>query len=217
MYSVTTSTSGVAPASLAIPADVQDLLFLEAHTIQTFTDQPVTAEEISAVWDLVKWGPTAMNTGPLRLMLVQDPAARARLVEHLGENNKQKTLVAPLTIVAAFDPNFHLEMPRLAPHMAGVKEMFDPQEGMRQGMARDNAWLQAGYLIVGLRAAGLHVGPMTGFDALGTDGEFFMENGWHSFLVLNVGHEAAERDDVPQPVVFPRQMRLPFEDMSVTV
>lgn len=196
---------------LEIDAATADLLFREARTVNSFAGEAVPDEKIQAAYDLVRWGPTAMNTLPLRLFLVRDAAARARLVEHLGDGNKAKTLAAPLTIVAAADPNFHEHLPVLAPHMEGAQERFESAgEEMRAGMARTSALIQVGYFIVGLRAAGLHVGPMGGFDAAGVDAEFFAENGWKSAVVLNVGTPAGEGAS------YPRQTRLRFDEVSLT-
>lgn len=197
---------------LEIDAATADLLFREARTVNAFADEAVPDEKVEAAYDLVRWGPTAMNTLPLRLFLVRDAAARARLVSHLGEGNQAKTLAAPLTIVAAADSNFHEHLAVLAPHMEGARERFDVAgEEVRTGMARTSALLQVGYFIVGLRAVGLHVGPMGGFDAAGVDEEFFAENGWKSLVVLNVGSPAAEGAS------YPRQTRLRFDEVSRTV
>ena len=212
------TTETVTPADAAfdtlleIDAASADLLFRDARTVNAFEDSAVPDEKIQAAYDLVRWGPTAMNTVPLRLLVVRDPAARARLVEHMADGNKAKTLAAPLTIVAAADPAFHEHLPRLAPHMEGVRERFAAGgEEMRVGMARTSALIQVGYFIVGLRAAGLHVGPMGGFDAPGVDDAFFTENGWRSLVVINVGTPAREGAS------YPRQTRLAFDEVSLTV
>lgn len=197
---------------LEIDASTADLLFREARTVHAFEDEAVPDEKIQAAYDLVRWGPTAMNTLPLRLLVVRDPQARERLVEHMADGNKAKTLAAPLTIVAAADTNFHEHLPVLAPHMEGAKENFEAAGiETRTGMSRTSALIQVGYFIVGLRAAGLHVGPMGGFDAAGIDAEFFGENGWKSLVVINVGTPASEG------ATYPRQTRLTFEQASTTL
>ena len=55
---------------LDLEKDAQDLLFRSARTANAFTDEPVTDEHVRAIHDLVKWGPTAMNAQPLRVVLV---------------------------------------------------------------------------------------------------------------------------------------------------
>lgn len=207
-----------APSSVpAVPAEITDLVFRQARTVNTFADGEVTDEQIRAVWDVVRWGPTALNSLPMRLLLVRTPEARARLVSHLGDGNKAKTERAPLSIVIAADLDFHENLPRLAPHMAGARENFAQSTEMRAKMSRDNAFLQAGYLIVGLRAAGLHVGPMTGFDAAGLDADLFAGTPWRSIIVANVGTAPADHEGFPMPASHPRQSRLDFDEVTRTV
>lgn len=59
--------------SLVLDAAAQDLLFREARTANTFSDEPVTEEQVQAIYDLVKYGPTAFNQTPLRITLVRSP------------------------------------------------------------------------------------------------------------------------------------------------
>ena len=81
--------------SLDLDVHAQNLLFREAHTVRTFTDEPVTDEQIRAVYDLVKYGPTAFNQSPLRITLVRSPAAREHLLRHMIESNRPQTAAAP--------------------------------------------------------------------------------------------------------------------------
>ena len=53
---MSTSTSTDASA-LAIDDRTADLLFRDAHTAYAFTDQPVSDEELAAIYDLVRFGP----------------------------------------------------------------------------------------------------------------------------------------------------------------
>lgn len=95
--------------SLALDPAAQDLLFREARTANTFTDEPVTEEQVQAIYDLVKYGPTAFNQSPLRVVLVRSDDARARLVKHMAEGNQPKTSTAPLVAILATDNEFHEE------------------------------------------------------------------------------------------------------------
>src|SRR4051794_15139834 len=94
----------IAPEGLlAIDAAAQDLLFREARTANTFSAEPVTDEQLRAIYDLVKWAPTAMNAQPLRLVAVRSPQARERLLPLMAEGNRAKTASAPLTLIVAAD------------------------------------------------------------------------------------------------------------------
>lgn len=175
--------------SLAIPSDIQDLLFREARTANAFTDEPVSEEQMAAIYDLVKFGPTAMNSQPLRIVLVRSDDARAKLLKHMSGSNRDKTESAPLVAILAADTNFHETLPEVFPIFPGAKDMFS-DDTAREHTARFNAGLQIGYFIVGVRAAGLAAGPMTGFDAAGIDADLFEGTGLRTMVVVNIGRPA---------------------------
>ena len=185
---------------LELSPEAQDLLFRDARTANTFTDEPVTEEQVRAIYDLVKWAPTSMNNQPLRIVLVRSPAARGRLVELMGGNNKAKTSTAPLVAVLAADTDFHDELGKVFPHFEGARDLFAGNDEMREGSATLNATLQVAYFILGVRAAGLAAGPMTGFDADGVDREFFPDGAHRTIAVVNIGRpaEGAWMDRLPR-------------------
>ena len=82
----------------------------------------------------------------------------------------------------------------------GARDRLDADETGRERMAKFNALLQSAYLLVGIRAAGLAAGPMTGFDPAGVDAEFFPDGRHRSLVVVNVGHPAEDafRDRQPR-------------------
>lgn len=175
-----------------------DLLLRDARTVNTFTDEHVDPAEIEAAYGDLRWGPTAMNISPLRLAVIPRGAARERLATHLAEANRAKTLAAPLTVVAAADPAFHTHLATLAPHRSGLADSLEGNLEQRRSMARTNGLIQVGYLIVTLRARGLQVGPLGGFDAAGVDADLLVDRGWQSLLVLNVGRAAADGGTHPR-------------------
>ena len=186
-------------ASLPLSPDAQDLLFREARTANTFTDEPVSDEQIEAIYDLVKYGPTAMNAQPLRVLLVRPGEGRERLLKHMADGNRDKTADAPLVAVLAADTDFHDKLDRTFPHFPGARAAFAEDE-RRIEAARFNAALQIGYFLLGVRAAGLAAGPMGGFDAAGIDEEFFAGSALQSLLVVNIGRpgENAWYDRLPR-------------------
>ena len=185
--------------NLALSPDAQDLLFRDARTANTFTDEPVTDEQVAAIYDLVKYGPTAMNTQPLRIVLVRQGEARDRLLKVMADGNRDKTADAPLVAVLAADLDFHEHLPRTFPHFPGAKDAFADPVGREQA-AKFNATLQIGYFLLGVRAAGLAAGPMGGFDTDALDAEFFAGTSLKSLLVVNLGHpgENAWFDRLPR-------------------
>ncbi|WEH39908.1 malonic semialdehyde reductase [Streptomyces sp. AM 2-1-1] len=195
--------------SLALDPAAQALLFTEARTANTFTDEPVTEEQVQAIYDLVKYGPTAFNQSPLRVVLVRSEEGRARLVPHMAEGNRPKTSTAPLVALLVADNEFHEELPALMPHFPQAKDALFSERPVRERSAALNASLQAAYFIIGVRAAGLAAGPMTGYDAAGIEKEFL--DGDHSLLmVVNIGKPGED-------AWFPRLPRLAYDEVVTTV
>jgi 3-hydroxypropanoate dehydrogenase len=175
---------------LQLAPEAQDLLFREARTANAFTDEPVTDEQIAAIYDLVKYAPTAMNNQPMRVVLVRDGEPRERLLKHMADGNRDKTANAPLVAILAADTDFHDHLPRTFPHFPGARDLFAGDAASREQVARFNATLQAGYFFLGVRAAGLAAGPMNGYDAQGLDEEFFAGTSLRSLVVVNIGKPA---------------------------
>ncbi|MEU5973431.1 malonic semialdehyde reductase [Streptomyces sp. NPDC047315] len=194
--------------SLALDAAAQDLLFREARTANTFTDEPVTDEQFQAIYDLVKFGPTAFNQTPLRVVLVRSDEARGRLLPYMSEGNRAKTSTAPLVAILAADNEFHEELPQLLPHFPQAKDLF-AERPVREQNASVNAALQAAYFIVGIRAAGLAAGPMTGFDFDAVQREFL--DGDHTpLMIINIGRPGPD-------ATFPRSPRLAYDAVVSSV
>jgi 3-hydroxypropanoate dehydrogenase len=164
------------------------LLFTEARTANTFASTPVTDEELSEIWELAKWAPTAANTQPLRVLYVRPGEGRDRLVSHMNDGNKAKTESAPAVAVLAVDTRFHEHIPTLLPFRPELKDAFEANDEMATTTSRFNATLQAAYFLLSVRAHGLAAGPMAGFDSEALDRDFFPDGRWKSILVVNIGH-----------------------------
>ena len=198
-----------APQPLALDPSAQDLLFREARTANTFAPDPVSDEQVQAIYDLVKYAPTAFNNQPLRIVLLRSDASRQRLLQHMIEANRAKTGSAPLVALLAVDLEFHEELPRVFPHFPQAKDLFaDP--AVREQAGTFNAALQVGYFILGVRAAGLAAGPMTGFDSEAINKEFFGDGEHKILAVVNIGKPGPD-------AWFPRSPRLAYNDVVTTL
>lgn len=195
---------------LALDPQAQDLLFREARTANTFSDEPVSDEQVQAIYDLVKWAPTSMNNQPLRIVLVRSPQARARLVESMADGNKPKTEAAPLVAILAADIDFHDELPQQFPHFPAARDLFAGSEEARESAAKLNAALQIAYFTLGVRAAGLAAGPMTGLDTASVDRAFFPDGRHRTMVVMNIGKPG----DDPW---FDRLPRLDYDEVVTSV
>nr|QLJ96249.1 malonic semialdehyde reductase [Micromonospora carbonacea] len=191
---------------ITLHPDAQAQLFTDAHTANTFTDEPVTDEHLRAIHDLAKYPPTAANTQPLRVLYIRPGDARDRLLTHMHEGNRDKTANAPLVAVLAADTDFHEHIPRVLPIRPELRDLLAANPAGRETMARFNATLQIAYWLLAVRAAGLAAGPMAGFDDNGVDREFFADNNWRSLLVVNIGKPGPD-------AYFPRLPRLDYDDI----
>jgi 3-hydroxypropanoate dehydrogenase len=190
----------------ALDQSARSLLFTDARTANTFSDEPVTDETLRGIWELTSFAPTMANSQPLRALFVRTPEAKQRLVAHLAEGNKAKTLSAPAVAVLAYDSDFHEHYETVVPARgAGMRESFAgmPVES-RADVAKYNAALAAGAFFLAVRAHGLAAGPMGGFDGPGIDAEFFAGTTWRTHLVVNIGRPGVDP-------WFPRNPRVPVE------
>lgn len=181
-------------------------LFTEARTRNGWTDRPVPEALMRKLYDLTKFGPTAVNATPARFVFVTSPEAKARLVPLMSEANQAKTAQAPVTVIIAQDIDFHEHLPTLFPHAPGAKDWFADEAGRRESALR-NSSLQGGYLTLAARALGLDVGPMSGFDAAAVKAEFFPDSKVEPNFIMNIGYGSDEN-------LFPRSPRLGFEEAS---
>jgi 3-hydroxypropanoate dehydrogenase len=190
---------------IALDDAAQRLLFTEARTANTFTDEPVSDEQLRAITELAKWPPTMANTNPLRILFLRTQAGRDRLGPYMSEGNRAKTVSAPAVAVLAVDLDFHEKIQELFPFRPELRDSYVDEPERRERLARFNGTLQAGYFILAVRAAGLAAGPMLGFDAEGIDREFFGDRAWKTILVVNIGRPG-------ENPWFPRLPRLAHED-----
>ncbi|WP_369977218.1 malonic semialdehyde reductase [Xanthomonas bundabergensis] len=183
-----------------------DQLFRTARTQNAFRDTPVGEDTLRALYDLLKWGPTAANGSPARFVFVTSAAAKEKLKPALSEGNLAKTLAAPVTVIVAHDEDFHEKLPYLFPH-ADAKSWFDgPREGRSESAFR-NGSLQGAYLILAARSLGLDAGPMSGFDNAKVDAAFFAGTAIKSNFLVNLGYGDPAG-------LFPRLPRLSFDEAA---
>lgn len=181
-------------------------IFTEARTRNGWTDRPVSEAQLRRLYDLVKFGPTAVNATPARLVFITSPEAKARLLPLMSPTNQDKTAQAPVTVIIGQDLDFHETLPTLFPHAPGAKDWFADADARRETAFR-NASLQGGYLILAARALGLDAGPMSGFDPAGVKAEFFPDSSVEPNFIVNLGYGSDEN-------LFPRSPRLAFEDAA---
>ena len=182
-----------------------DQLFRKARTYNAWLPKEVTDEQLHQLYELAKFGPTAANSTPMRVVFVKSKDAKEKLAPHLADNNRAKSMEAPVTAIVAIDYAFHDKLPKLFPH-ADARSWFAGNEPLIQESGFRNGSLQGAYLIVAARALGLDAGPMSGFDNAGVDQAFFAGTAIKSNFLVNLGYGDASRD------LFDRLPRLDFDE-----
>ena len=193
---------------MTLETAAHDLLFREARTHNKWQDKPVTDEQIHALYDLLKFGPTSANSSPARFVFIRTPEGKEKLKPALSSGNTEKTMSAPLTVIVAYDPKFYEKLPTLFPHNLDAKNWFTSNDSLAATTAFRNGTLQGAYLIIAARGMGLDTGAMSGFDNDAVDKAFFASNGWRSNFLCNIGHG-------DWGGVFNRSPRLDFEEACI--
>ena len=181
-----------------------DRLFRAARTHNAFAG-PVTDADLRAIYDLMKWGPTAAHSTPARFVFVRTAEGKEKLRPALSAGNLDKTMAAPVVVIVAYDLEFYEQLPKLFPHTDARSWFAGKAESLIRDIAFRGGTLQGAYFIVAARALGFDCGPMGGFDNARLDAAFFPDGKWKSNFLINLGH-----DD--QAKVRPRNPRLDFNE-----
>ena len=181
-----------------------DQLFRTARTHNGWLPQPVTDDELRAIYDLMKWAPTSANCSPARIVFVRTREGKERLRPALSPGNLDKTMAAPVTAIIGYDLAFYEKLPQLFPH-TDARAWFAGKPAVIETTAFRNGSLQGAYLILAARALGLDCGPMSGFDNAMVDAEFFAGTSIRSNFLCNLGHGDPTK-------LFGRSPRLAFDE-----
>jgi 3-hydroxypropanoate dehydrogenase len=190
--------------AMRLPDTCLDSIFRTARTHNAFLDKPVPESMLRELYELLKWGPTSANSSPARFVFVVSRHAKERLRPALSPGNLDKTMAAPVTVIIAYDLEFHEKLPRLFPH-TDARSWFAGKPEHILTTAFRNGTLQGAYLIIAARALGLDCGAMSGFDNAKVDAEFFPDGKVKSNFLCNLGYGDESK-------MLPRHPRLAFEE-----
>lgn len=185
--------------------DALDTLFRSARSHSFWQDRPVGDDLLHKLYDLMKWGPTAANCTPARLVFVRSPQAKQRLRPCLDPGNVDKSMSAPVVAIIAMDMEFYEKLPRLFPHNPEARLWFAGKPEKIRATAVLNGSLQGAYFMLAARSLGLDCGPMSGFDSARLDAEFFPDGKIRSNFLCAIGYADHAR-------VYPRGPRLDFSE-----
>ena len=177
-----------------------DQLFRTARTYNGYLDKAVTTEQLDAIWELMKYGPTSANCLPARLIWCVSQEAKEKLAALTMPSNGEKILSAPVSVIIGMDMEFYEQLPELFPH-ADARSWFAGNDAMIHSTAFRNSTLQGAYFMLAARALGLDTGPMSGFSNDAVDAAFFAGTAVKSNFIstLGYGDPASIFDRSPRP------------------
>jgi 3-hydroxypropanoate dehydrogenase len=164
-----------------------DTLFRTARSQNKWLDRPVSPEQLIAIYELMKWGPTSANSFPIRIVFVASSESKKRLSALVFEGNRSKVTTAPATAIIAYDTQFYDWLPRLFPHR-DMRSLFVDKPQFADTSAFRNGTLQAAYFMLAARALGLDCGPISGFDNERVDKAFFPGGRVKSNFICAIGY-----------------------------
>ena len=182
-----------------------DLILRKARTQNGWLSTPVTDDQLRAIYDIMRLGPTSANSCPARIVFLRTAAAKARLIPALSPTNVDKTKAAPVTAIIGYDTRFFELMPKLFPHRPDMKDNYANNPPLAEVTAFRNGTLQGAYFMIAARAVGLDVGGMSGFDNAKVDAEFFPDGRIKSNFLCNLGYGDPAK-------ILPKLPRLDFEE-----
>ncbi len=164
-----------------------DQLFRTARSYNGYLDTPVSSEQMDAIWELMKFGPTSANCLPARLVWCASQDAKEKLAALTMPANATKILAAPVTVIIGMDMEFYEELPSLFPH-TDARSWFVGNEAMIASTAFRNSTLQGAYFMLAARALGLDTGAMSGFSNDEVDAAFFAGTTVKSNFIATLGY-----------------------------
>jgi 3-hydroxypropanoate dehydrogenase len=203
------AASNEAVATNRISGEALDQLFREARTHTAWLPRTVPAGLLREVYDLARMAPTSANGSPARFVFLTTEEAKNRLLPALAPLNVEKTRLAPVTAIIAWDTEFYDQLPRLFPH-ADMRSYFVGNQPLIDETAFRNSSLQGAYFILAARALGLDCGPMSGFDAAKVNAEFFPDGKWKANFLCNLGYGDRSK-------LYPRSPRLGFDEACLVL
>lgn len=187
-----------------VSGECLDQLFLRARSHWVWRPEPVPLELLKELYNVARFGPTSANSLPARFVFLTTPQAKERLRPALSPTNVEKTMTAPVTVIVAWDTEFHEKLPQLFP-ARDMHSIFAGNAALIHETAFRNSTLQGAYLMIAARGLGLDCGPMSGFDQQKVNAEFFPDGKWKANFLCNIGYGDPSK-------LFPRNPRLSFDE-----
>jgi len=131
------------PVKMGVDDRCIDQLFRAARTYPSWLPDDVADAQLRVLWDVMKWGPTTMNSNPARIVFARSAEAKEKLIPALTPGNVDKVRAAPVTAVIAYDLHFHEQLAKLVPHNPAARDAYAARTD-KETTALRNGSLQGG-------------------------------------------------------------------------
>lgn len=160
---------------------------------RSFTDEPVTEQQLRTLLEAARWAPSAFNEQPWSFLVAtaDQPDEHARLASVLNGWNRAWAGEAPLLIVALTATSYR-------------------RNGKPNAWARHDLGLALGQMMLQATALGLSAHPMAGFDADAVRELYGLPDDVEAVTALALGHRGepdALAEDLEQTERKPRSRR----------
>jgi len=187
--------------------DAMDLIFCEARSHNAWQNKPVSDDQLRAVHNLMKMGPTSSNCCPARFRFIRSDTGKERLRPAIVGANIEKTMTAPVVVIIGHDLDYWTQFDRLYPQIPDdLRAKHRDDAAYNHDTAFRNGSLQGAYFIIAARALGLDTGTISGFNNAVVDELFFAGTAIKSNFICNLGYGDVAR-------VYRRFDRYDFDDV----
>jgi len=144
------------------------------HSIRSYTDRPVSEEELTQLLEAAGRAPSAFNLQPWRWVAVRDQDLKTKL--QAAANGQRQVGAAPVLLVLYTDmrdaldtveETFSATLPaeKAAGTTAHLRETLGAQpDADREAWGAGQSYIALGYLLLLAESMGLGTSPMLGFD-----------------------------------------------------
>jgi len=115
-------------------SDLLDSVFIDRWSPRSFTDEPVSEQELAAVFEAARWAPSWMNNQPWLFFYETDGPDRETMESLISDFNKPWSTDAPVIGLIASRPGLEGFMARTAEFDTGAAVMSLTHQALKFGL-----------------------------------------------------------------------------------
>lgn len=115
-------------------SELLDPVFIDRWSPRSFTDEPVTEEQLAAMFEAARWAPSWMNNQPWLFFYETNGPARADMEALISDFNKPWSTDAPVIGLIASRPGLEGFMARTAEFDTGAAVMSLTHQALKLGL-----------------------------------------------------------------------------------